>query len=93
MELSNATADYHPILHLTKSYLWETLEHSVYWRVLFTVVAILLTTRVFSTLKYRQSISSKAPNRTPPTLPYWVPFLRHAFSMGWNSNRFVARCL
>jgi hypothetical protein len=69
------------------------LKNNVYIRVCITTLAILLATRIWSSHKYKQIKFSNLSGQTPPTLPYWIPFFRHAFSMAWDTARFAARSL
>jgi hypothetical protein len=72
---------------------WTFLKHNAYVQACVTVFTILLATRVLSSHRFKQARFSTAPNQAPPTIPYWVPYLRHAFSMAWDTKRFAARCL
>lgn len=88
MESSNAT-----VWDKEEPHLLAVLKNNVYMRICITIFAILLATRIWSSHKYKQVKYSNAGGQTPPTLPYWIPFFRHAFSMAWDTKGFAARCL
>jgi hypothetical protein len=71
----------------------KVLKENVCMQIGITVFAVLLATRVLSSHRYKQVKYSRSGYQTPPTLPYWIPFLRHAFSMAWDAKRFAAKCL
>jgi hypothetical protein len=71
----------------------ELLKNNVYVRICITIISVLVATRIWSSHRYKQIKHSNLPGQTPPTLPYWIPFFRHAFSMAWDTPRFAARSL
>jgi hypothetical protein len=70
-----------------------TLGHNLYIQAVVTVVAVCLCTRVLSSHRFTLVKHDNGRDVEPPTLPYWFPFLKHAFSMAWDSKQFTARCL
>ena len=70
-----------------------TFRNSVTLQIYIAFLVICLSTRVLSFHWFNQTKRSHTGNVTPPTIPYWIPFLRHAFSMAWDTKRFAARCL
>ncbi|KAF2029796.1 cytochrome P450 [Setomelanomma holmii] len=69
------------------------LKHHILFQVCVAFVAVCVCTRILSSQWFQQIKHSRATNVTPPTLPYWIPFLRHALQMAWDTQRFTARVL
>ncbi|KAF2844665.1 cytochrome P450 [Plenodomus tracheiphilus IPT5] len=69
------------------------LQSNVYAQVLFGIFAICIGTRVTSSHRFKSIRDSTGYVTQPPTIPYWIPFVRHALSMAWDTKRFTARCL
>jgi hypothetical protein len=69
------------------------LKHSTVVQTCVTALVICLCTRLLSSHSFQQVKYGKAARIEPPTLPYWIPFLRHALQMAWDTKRFAARCL
>ncbi|RAQ99500.1 cytochrome p450 [Stemphylium lycopersici] len=91
---SNVTqvADSHS-LALALALALETLRHSFIAQFLLTVLAICVCTRFLSSHWFQSVKYGSGRNVTPPTLPYWIPGLRHALSMAYDSKAFLAKCL
>lgn len=67
-------------------------RHNFLLQSFFTVLVVCVGTRILSEYRFRTIRHAKYTCQ-PPTVPYWIPFLRHAFSMAWDSQRFAAKCL
>ncbi|KAH7069669.1 cytochrome P450 [Paraphoma chrysanthemicola] len=68
-------------------------KHSAIVQACVTALVICLCTRILSSHWFHQAKYGHGTNVVPPTLPYWIPFLRHALHMAWDTKRFAARCL
>lgn len=61
---------------------------------ILTVIAVsCIATRLVTTFRFNKTLSGKADARRTPTLPYSIPIVGHAFSMGLDIvgfNRYIA---
>ncbi|USP79503.1 hypothetical protein yc1106_06777 [Curvularia clavata] len=87
MDGTNATTTGAGALHFLDGY-----QNSFLVRVLLALLAICVCTRLVSSYTFRSIKYGKAHHVTPPTLPYWIPGLRHALSLAYDSKGFMAKC-
>jgi hypothetical protein len=72
---------------------FAALQHNMFAQAIITVLVICVCTRVLSSHWFTSVRYGKGHNVTPPTLPYWIPGVKHAFSMTYDSKKFMAKCL
>ncbi|EUC41133.1 hypothetical protein COCMIDRAFT_106960 [Bipolaris oryzae ATCC 44560] len=87
MDSSNSTT-----AHSGGSLVLAALPNSLLARAFFTILAICVCTRVVSSYRYRSIKYGQGRNVAPPTIPYWIPGLRHALSLALDNKHFLARC-
>lgn len=73
--------------------LFAAIEHNLYIQAIVTAFIICFCTRILSSHWYKSVKYGNSRGIEPPTLPYWIPGLKHAFSMGYGSKNFLAKCL
>lgn len=88
MERDNSTVGFVPT-----SSLFAVIQHSFWLQTIITVFVVCACTRILSSHWFKSVKHATGRHISPPTLPYWIPFFRHAFSMGWDSQKFTAQCL
>ncbi|KAF1925079.1 cytochrome P450 [Didymella exigua CBS 183.55] len=87
MELTGAPTD-------TSSPLLSIFIHqNVFVHVLLAFAAICVCTRLISGYRFNVIKDCRTAGITPPTLPHWLPGLRHALHMAYSASQFVARSL
>lgn len=84
--------------HATKTHedpprLFAALEHNLYIQAIVTAFVVCFCTRILSSHWFQSVKYGNGHGIEPPTLPYWIPGLKHAFSMGYDSKKFLANCL
>jgi len=52
-----------------------------------TVLALSLSTRFLSSLSFGTASSDR--ERKPPVLPYWIPWIGHAFELNFSAKAFL----
>lgn len=62
-------------------------------QILLAVAAICICTRVISEQRFSAIKNGRNSGIAPPTLPHWIPGLRHALQMAYSAKRFVAESL
>ena len=72
---------------------FAVLESSLIVQCAVAIAAICVCTRIWSSHVFRSIKYGKGHNVLPPTLPYWIPGLRHALSMAYDSHGFLAKCM
>ena len=72
---------------------FAVLESSLIVQCVVAIAAICVCTRIWSSHVFRSIKYGKGHNILPPTLPYWIPGLRHALSMAYDSHGFLAKCM
>jgi hypothetical protein len=72
---------------------FAALQHSMFAQAIFTLVLICVCTRILTSHWFTSVRNGKGHNVTPPTLPYWIPGVKHAFSMAYDGKKFMAGCL
>lgn len=73
--------------------LFTAVQHNRWLQALVTVVVVCCCTRILSSHWFKSIKYGNGRNIEPPTLPYWIPGLKHALAMGYNSKTFLAKCL
>ncbi|OAP65729.1 hypothetical protein AYL99_01701 [Fonsecaea erecta] len=88
-----------PLQERSSAFLRHTLTESIQ-HPFQTLVAVLfvvcVVTRVVSGLQYRATVQKQAADgsngpRTVPILPYWIPWIGHAFSFAAGGTDFLTR--
>jgi hypothetical protein len=69
------------------------LKQNVYIQAVFVAFAICLCTRLLTSHWYKQAKLGVGRHAEPPTLPYWIPVMKHAYSLAWDTKRFTAKCM
>jgi len=69
------------------------LQQSVFAQAIVAVVVVCFCTRILSSQWFHSIRCSKGRNLTPPTVPYWIPGLKHALSLAYDPSTFMATCL
>ncbi|KAF1828961.1 cytochrome P450 [Decorospora gaudefroyi] len=71
---------------------WFVLfQKSLFAQIIITVIVTCVCTRILSSHWFRSVKYGKRRNVKLPTLPYWIPGLKHALSLAYNSKPFMAR--
>ncbi|KAF9697728.1 hypothetical protein EKO04_004246 [Ascochyta lentis] len=66
---------------------------NTFTQVFLAVAVICLCTRVISEHRFNAIKNGRASGIAPPTLPHWIPGLRHALHMAYSAKHFVAKSL
>jgi len=69
------------------------LKQNIYIQAVVIAFALCLCTRLLTAHWYNQAKLGRGRHVEPPTLPYWIPVMKHAYNMAWDSKRFTAKCL
>ena len=69
------------------------VQQNVFVQVLVAIAAICICTRLISGHRFETIKAGRNSGIAPPTLPHWLPGLRHALHMAYNAKRFVAKSL
>ncbi|KAF1936393.1 cytochrome P450 [Clathrospora elynae] len=85
---SNTTA-----VHGDSSSSFVALRQNLYVQAIVTALVICVCTRLLSSHWFNAVKYGRGHSIQPPTLPYWIPGLKHGLSMGIDSKKFLASCL
>ncbi|CAO2647700.1 Nn.00g086220.m01.CDS01 [Neocucurbitaria sp. VM-36] len=88
MDASNVTEKYNHRPRISAA-----LQDNLYIQALITLFVVCVSTRLLSSHWFKSVKYGNSRDIEPPTLPYWIPGLKHAFSMAFNSKQFLAKCL
>ncbi|KAH7397302.1 cytochrome P450 [Pyrenochaeta sp. MPI-SDFR-AT-0127] len=72
---------------------FAALQRNRCLQALVTALVVCCCTRILSSHWYKSIKYSHGRHVEPPTLPYWIPGLKHAFSMAYDSKAFLAKSL
>jgi hypothetical protein len=72
---------------------YAALQNSLITQCIVAIAVICICTRIWSWHTFRSIKYGKGYNVLPPTLPYWIPGLKHALSMAYDSHGFLAKCM
>lgn len=81
------------VMDAHRSHLSFLLREELFFQILVAVTGIALCTRVLSGHWFSQVKNGRECEIAPPTLPHWIPGLRHALSMAHSAKRFLAQSL
>lgn len=69
------------------------VHQNVFLQVFVAAVVISLCTRVLSGYGFTVVKDGRQREIAPPTLPHWLPGLRHALRMAYSAKTFLAKSL
>ena len=72
---------------------FAALQHSLVAQCIVAIAVVCVCTRILSSHTFRSIKYGKGHNVLPPTLPYWIPGIKHALSFAYDSHGFLAKCL
>ncbi|KAF2123049.1 cytochrome P450 [Lophiotrema nucula] len=70
-----------------------SLVQNIWVQTMLALIIILFSTKLWSEYSFNATKIAKASGLLPPTIPYWIPYLRHAFPMASDLKRFAAKVL
>ncbi|KAH6629288.1 cytochrome P450 [Boeremia exigua] len=66
-------------------------QHNAFVHVCIAVAVICVCTRLISGHRFSKIKNGRSSGIAPPTLPHWLPGLRHALNMAYSVSSFLAR--
>lgn len=81
------------VMDAHSSFFSSLLRENVFVQVFVAVTVISLCTRLFSGHWFSLVKNGRQREIAPPTLPHWIPGLRHALRMAYSAKRFLAQSL
>ena len=70
-----------------------TLVQTPWAQTTLGLIFILVCTKLWSEYAFNATKNAKGLGLVPPTAPYWIPYLRHAFPIALDLKRFAAKVL
>ncbi|KAJ8108372.1 hypothetical protein OPT61_g8224 [Boeremia exigua] len=68
-------------------------RQNAFFQAFLAIVVICACTRVISGYRFSKIKNGRDSGIAPPTLPHWIPWLRHGLNMGWSAKGYIAQCL